>query len=210
MQPRCVLTFGYSGWECVWHHKRFTMSEFGKEHGLIHEVIVTGREVGADKDFWATLAHDKNLFEQVVNFVNTTPAPIFRLVDKFDNDKTKDGWTSMSDTELNDGQFQPELVEFLKDGEDYVNGDEMVKRTEHEANGGQRAAEAMLRDQSKIPQAWRKHILVFPKTLWRDSDRCQRVPYLYWDDGEWCLLFDWLGNDFDGLYRVVRLGKYQK
>ena len=43
--------------------------EFGKEHGLIHEVVVTGRKVGADHEFWARLAHDEEIFRQVVSLV---------------------------------------------------------------------------------------------------------------------------------------------
>ena len=33
--------------------------DFGKDHGLIHEAVVTGRKVGAGQDFWAKLAHDE-------------------------------------------------------------------------------------------------------------------------------------------------------
>src|SRR3989344_4004711 len=45
--------------------------EFGKEHGLVHEVIVTGRKVGARKEFWSALAHDESLFRAVVDFWNS-------------------------------------------------------------------------------------------------------------------------------------------
>lgn len=40
--------------------------EFGKDHGLISEAIVTGRKVGAGRKFWAGLAHDKPFFQEVV------------------------------------------------------------------------------------------------------------------------------------------------
>ncbi len=43
--------------------------DFGKDHGLMHEVIVTGRKVGAGKNFWKKLAHDEKLFTEVVGFV---------------------------------------------------------------------------------------------------------------------------------------------
>lgn len=42
---------------------------FGKNLGLIHEVIVTGRKVGAGKEFWSKLAHDEELFMRTVEFV---------------------------------------------------------------------------------------------------------------------------------------------
>ena len=43
--------------------------EFGKDFGLIHEVVVTGRKAGATKEFWAKLAHDENLFCLVIKQV---------------------------------------------------------------------------------------------------------------------------------------------
>ncbi len=52
--------------------------EFGKEVGLVHEVVVTGRKVGADRAFWSTLAHDEELFRKVVGLVKARPA--FRIL----------------------------------------------------------------------------------------------------------------------------------
>lgn len=46
------------------------IKSFGAEHGLIHEVVVTGRKVGADEDFWKALAHDQKLFGEVVEHVS--------------------------------------------------------------------------------------------------------------------------------------------
>lgn len=44
-------------------------SDFGKDVGLVHEMIVTGRKVGAASDFYAALAHDEALFRRVVEMV---------------------------------------------------------------------------------------------------------------------------------------------
>jgi len=41
-------------------------NEFGKDHGLVHEVIVTGRKVGAEQGFYSALAHDEELFRRLV------------------------------------------------------------------------------------------------------------------------------------------------
>jgi hypothetical protein len=43
--------------------------DFGKDYGLIHEAIVTGRKVGAGRKFWTKLAHDESMFNKVVSFV---------------------------------------------------------------------------------------------------------------------------------------------
>ncbi len=39
---------------------------FGREHGLVHEAIVTGRKVGAGRSFWKGLAHDEQFFQEVM------------------------------------------------------------------------------------------------------------------------------------------------
>ena len=41
--------------------------EFGRVIGLIHEVMITGRKVGATADFFAKLAHEKNAFRKVLD-----------------------------------------------------------------------------------------------------------------------------------------------
>ncbi|MBI3627750.1 MAG: hypothetical protein HY220_03355 [Candidatus Sungbacteria bacterium] len=43
--------------------------EFGKDHGLIHEAVITGRKVGAGEEFWAILAHDEERFREIVALV---------------------------------------------------------------------------------------------------------------------------------------------
>ncbi|MFA6039195.1 MAG: hypothetical protein WCV62_00510 [Candidatus Peribacteraceae bacterium] len=49
------------------------VEEFGRGIGLIHEVIVTGRKVGAGRAFYVALAHNENLFRRVVEFVSQDP-----------------------------------------------------------------------------------------------------------------------------------------
>ncbi|OGZ20684.1 MAG: hypothetical protein A2654_00105 [Candidatus Nealsonbacteria bacterium RIFCSPHIGHO2_01_FULL_43_31] len=43
--------------------------DFGRDYGLIHEVVVTGRKAGAGREFWGKLAHDEELFKKVVSVV---------------------------------------------------------------------------------------------------------------------------------------------
>ena len=187
------------------------MSDFGKDHGLIHEAVVTGRKVGAGQDFWSALAHSEELFHEVVAFVMAMLTPVFRLVAGFDRDMTKENWELLSDTEVKEGEFTPEMVDFFRDKDgDYITGKEMVRRTDQENCGGQRAAEAMLRNQDKIPQELRKYVLVFPKTVWQCPDGFRCVACLDWLGERWSLRFYWLVSRFDRDCRVVLLGKYQK
>lgn len=42
------------------------VSEFGRDHGVLHEAVVTGRKVGAGRGFWNSLAENKKLFGKFV------------------------------------------------------------------------------------------------------------------------------------------------
>jgi hypothetical protein len=94
---------------------------------------------------------------------------------------------------------QLELVSFLKRGflikrgEDYISGEELVKRAkELKANLGQQQAEYLLEHQEEIPEEWQRYCLVFTGTVWRDRHGDRSVPCLGWDGRRWCLSLHWL------------------
>lgn len=45
-------------------------SDFGKEIGLIHKMIITGRKVGAGRAFYTALADNEKLFKKIIAFVS--------------------------------------------------------------------------------------------------------------------------------------------
>lgn len=53
---------------------------FGEDHGLIHEVIVTGRRVGAGRKFYSRLAHNEDLFRRTVQFVLNDVCSVVEVV----------------------------------------------------------------------------------------------------------------------------------
>ena len=99
-----------------------------------------------------------------------------------------------------------ELVPFLKEGENSVNGEEMVLRArgDLDANFGQHDAEWVYAHQHEISPEFREYYLVFPGTVWWRSGGFRRVPYLYWDGKRWLLFFGWLDGDWDSFARLVR------
>jgi len=126
----------------------------------------------------------------------------------FSRDMSKEGWTLLED------EREPwpisiadmELVSFLEEGESYVSGEEMIRRSREElnANLGQRHAEFLLEHQEEIPKEFRECSLIFPRTIWRDRCDCRLVAYLRWCGKRWCLGFGWLGNDFYDSVRLLR------
>lgn len=54
-------------------------TEFGKDHGVIHEMVVTGRKVGAAEAFYSTLAHNEDLFGKTIEFVTSGGGDIAKV-----------------------------------------------------------------------------------------------------------------------------------
>lgn len=209
---------------------------FGKDLGLMSEVMVTGRKVGADRNFWTALAHNENLFTRVVSFVAMILHPVFRLIPIFDFDKTAEDWELITDSKPIQGDFHPELApsiigrHFNEPGmfysqhlplgesfeEDFVwKGEEILKKAkELGLCGGQRHAEAMLRNQDIIPVEWRKYFLVFPETSWEkpaskeypNSGTSIQLPMLEWieKENEWQMRYYYLGS-FLRKFRIIRI-----
>lgn len=138
------------------------------------------------------------------------PAAAYSIASTFARDMAKEGWALLEDAgePSSISIADLELVSFLKRGESYIGGEEMVKRAKKSgANLGQRHAEFLLEHQDEIPAKYRKHYLVFPGTIWRFRDGGRLVPYLCWDGGRWELVFGWLGRGWDSSARLPRSSK---
>ena len=173
--------------------------------GQAHETAMTLEKAGATSEFWTRLAQNLELAKAVVAFVMSL---VFRLVAKIDRDMT--GWKCVEPVEAEEGEFEPILHEFLQEGESRIGGEEMVKRAKNQGVlTGLRHAEAMLRNQEKIPVEWRKFYLVFPE-VWLSPDGSRSVWCLCWFGDRWYLGYDWLESDFDSGGQLVGSRKYQK
>lgn len=51
--------------------------QFGKDLGLMHEVVVMGRKTGFGRDEWAKLAHSETLMRATLNFVRSADVAQF-------------------------------------------------------------------------------------------------------------------------------------
>lgn len=121
-------------------------------------------------------------------------------------DRRKDGWKLLSDVPLL-GESVLELVEFLHDGENYVNGEVALARaTELGQMAGQRHAERMLGMTDQFPKSWRAFVLGFPGTVWQATGGGRHVPFLRWYVG-WRLDWSWLVNDWHRHVRLVRVSQ---
>ncbi|OGZ76229.1 MAG: hypothetical protein A3G45_02325 [Candidatus Staskawiczbacteria bacterium RIFCSPLOWO2_12_FULL_37_15] len=132
----------------------------------------------------------------------------FRLVG-IERDMT--GWELLEPAPAEEGEFEPSIHEFLMDKDGgRCSGEEMVKRAKEQgALTGLRHAEAMLRNQERIPVEWQKYYLVFSE-VWQGPGGGRLVWRLSWDGAHWRLVYGWLGCGFVSSYRLVASRKYQK
>jgi hypothetical protein len=70
--------------------------KFGTDLGLIHEVVVTGRNAGWGKEEWAKLAHNPALMREIASVLDGTAS----IVHKPQKKTSKVGWKQPSDTAL--------------------------------------------------------------------------------------------------------------
>jgi hypothetical protein len=180
--------------------------------GQAHEAEVTLRKAGATvENFWDPISKKEELAGKIMAFVIAALKPVFRLVIDFDYDKHNDGWKLLSDSATKEGEFEPELAEFHKEGENFVGGEEMLVCAQAMSDcTGQRHAEAMLRDPLKIPEKWKKYALVFTDTVWQDSDGHHYVACLRWYGDVWYLDFGHLGVGFGSFGRLCRFVRLRR
>ena len=160
--------------------------------GTLYDLV---KKLGGE-DGWVWLSALKRFLRKE----NPWEKPLFK------HDKTKDNWTLLEPgPELDSKPFKPDIKEFLKPNESYVNGEAMKQRAkELNAHLGQHHAEYLEEHPELIPKEWRDKYLVFPGTVWQDRDGSRSVPYLRWGGGEWCLGFNRLRLGWGGDDRLVR------
>lgn len=127
---------------------------------------------------------------------------VFRLVVKID--RNMKGWTCVKTVDVKDGElFKPTFLNFVYPRETQVSGEEMIRRVGNiEDWTGLCHAEAMLRNQERIPAEQREHRLVFPE-VWQGPNGYRHVFCLYWDGKRWYLYYYWLDDAFGSDCRLV-------
>ena len=131
----------------------------------------------------------------------------------FKFDKTRERWTLVEDTPLEEST-RLSLTGFFEEDEQYVLGETMLERGKNMTEqlgirlAGQLHAEAMYYRDEKIPAKWRPFDLVFAGTVWQDSYGWRWVVSLYWSEDQWVLRFSWLAGAFwHGRVRLVRVSQ---
>ena len=180
--------------------------DIGQEHELLEKLEGAGMNSVLAQA--VITSPDNSLGKRMVAWLVVAIRVVFTLVANIERDMI--GWKCVEPVGAGEGEFEPVLREFLREGETFIGGEEMVKRAKEQgALTGLLHAEAMLREPEKIPVECRKFALVFPEVS-VDPSGYRDVWYLDWVGVHWYLHYSWLDHDFNSNYRLVVSRKYQK
>ncbi len=177
---------------------------FGKDLGLIHEAMVTGRKVGATRAFWTALAHNEEAFKEALTavepFIVSDAEKLVRIAIDSESplmfDKAKNGWRIFSQDSCSGGEFQIGLVSPFDGRDGMILGGELIKRSQDiKASQHQRCAEALYRERGELPPCWRDITIAFTGTVWEDSQKKRYIICLNFVD-QWRLTFRCLTGGF--------------
>ena len=145
------------------------------------------------------LAHLQELlgeerFQALINPNNTS------IVRTFCDDLVK----SSLPTEMTVGGRTYEILDFLKAGEERVNGNTMIERAEEmDADLGKEDGWHVMEHQNEIPESLRREVIfVFPG--WLYPVKPDNVYYLHWN-GKWVMNWCWINDKiWGGNQRLLR------
>ena len=187
--------------------------EFGKDLGVVHEAIITGRKVGANRNFWLALAHDEEKFREVVKFVNVRLT--FDITVDYNRslvEMVKTGrydWVNHNITAehfpVKDEGNQELTITLFHFNRSIASGEvfsEMEKQDFRPAK-----IEELLALGEKYPELQKKFHIVALGSVWRNPNGYRRVPVLSWDGVKRSLGLSWLGRDWSASWRFAALRK---
>jgi len=184
--------------------------------GIISELVSLVRQYGGqDEDIHRLATPDgRSVLEQIAKLIveagrKTCNVVRFVLPSALTLPSWSRGVVDGEDREaIYSGQnVELELVEFC-DGQDYINGEEMLKRSLAKTRlAGNRAFEYLAAHLEIIPEEWQKFVLVFPGTILLDESGNRYVRYLDFSGGQWYRFSSWLGHNFSSSCRVVGFRK---
>lgn len=184
--------------------KNHSASNFGKDFGVVYEAIVTGRKVGADEKFWAKLAHDENLFSQVIKVTEgLAEINIVKHIIDCDADPfIPDGWSVEEHKKSGQLEFNPEKFEFYLSKNQQkgksTEGNKLYKELKSKLVLNANVLDYLIKNPQLIPEDWKKdedgntRYIFFWGTIYRHSDGDLYVRCLGWRGGRWSWGGRWL------------------
>ncbi len=163
-------------------------NDFGRDHGLIHEVVVTGSKAGWDREDWAKLTHDVDFMRQIreVRLGRASIVAAEHVIDCDADPFLPTGWRVKEHQKGGKLTWDPCRVQLYlsqkqRNGE--VRGskvcEELGERPKYNAN----VLDHLLAHPHLIPAFWANRYVCFWGTEYRDQDHVGCVRCLCWSGG---------------------------
>ena len=181
-----------------------SVSDFGRDHGLIHEAVITGRKAGWTADEWSLLAHSEERMREVRQYLrgHASITAIEHVIDSDANPFVPDGWSI--EVHQKGGAFKWDkesqkdalhLDEGQKNGK-WIEGNKLRKELANQPVLNTNVLDYLFDHPHLIPEEWKRKVVFFWGTIYRYRDGDLYVRCLHWHGGRWHWFFYWLGSDW--------------
>lgn len=179
-------------------------SDFGRDHGLIHEAVITGRKAGWSADEWAKLAHSEDTMRQFrqVLLGYASIQVVDHLIDCDASPFVPDGL--IVEEHQKGGAFKWDASQvqlYLDSGQKngkWIEGNKLRKALAQKPVLNANVLDYLLKNPHLIPEEWKGKYIFFWGTIYRGSDGSLIVRYVCWRDDGWGWSSRWLDRDWDG------------
>jgi len=166
-------------------------SDFGRDHGLIHEAVITGRKAGWGAEEWAWLAHNEGMMRQIRN-IHLGHAVISVSKDLIDLDAdpfVPEGWKV--EEHQKGGQFKWDATKVKpylskkQQGGKKLDGNKLREELKGQSVYNANVLDYLLANPDFIPEEWKGTAVFFWGTIYRVSPDKLFVRCLVCDGGKW-------------------------
>lgn len=186
---------------------------FGKEIGLLHEVLLTAEKVGAGRNFWKILAHDEKMFKRVVELVNARPT--FDIIVDYDQAFQKmievgnydyvNNYIKAEHFPVEGSSKQKKIITLLR-LDKTMTSDEVKAEMEKQGFCPAKIEDLLVLGEIQ-PELQKQFPIVALGSVWQDPDDDRYAPCLGWGGVGRSLGLYLLGGDWSANCRFVALRK---
>lgn len=179
-----------------------SVSDFGRDHGLIHEAVVTGRRAGWTAEEWSKLAHSEETMRNIrkVLLGHASITVIEHVIDCDANPFVPDGWSVEEHQKggafkWNAANVALHLDKGQKNGK-YIEGNKLREALAGKPVLNANVLDYLIAHPHLTPEEWKGKAVFFWGTIYRHRDGDLYVRYLDWNGDRWYWHFRWLGYDW--------------
>ncbi len=161
-------------------------SEFGKDIGLMHELVITGRKIGFTPKDWGTLAHNEELLFQTLAVIRgNTEIVIPKHLINLDADPfVPVGWSVEEHQRGGMFEWDPTKVTFYishkqETGYKSIRVSELYKELNDKHPFNANLLDYLITHPELIPEEWKGKHVYFWGTIYKDSCDNLRVRCIY-------------------------------